>query len=173
MDVSILRDRIRTTLDTNADARRQAELDLKYVSAWPQQDTKRRGSILIYSFSRPKSSQASSTPSSTSYKQSKTMAFDYRVRSFEPTALVHVLIPTQLSCTSRTECPGPGQQGTSINSISRLPKMKRPTYATAYYLSSPPRLRRSVPSSFPSSKRFCKTTSRRNGRTSWTLRCGF
>ncbi|KAI4290501.1 MAG: hypothetical protein L6R35_000225 [Caloplaca aegaea] len=32
MDMAVLRDRIRTTLDINADARRQAELDLKYVS---------------------------------------------------------------------------------------------------------------------------------------------
>lgn len=32
MDVGVLRDRIRTTLDPNADARRQAELDLRYVS---------------------------------------------------------------------------------------------------------------------------------------------
>lgn len=31
MDVGVLRDRIRTTLDPNADARRQAELDLRYV----------------------------------------------------------------------------------------------------------------------------------------------
>lgn len=32
MDVGVLRDRIRTTLDPNADARRQAELDLRFVS---------------------------------------------------------------------------------------------------------------------------------------------
>jgi len=32
MDVNALRDRIRATLETNADIRRQAELDLKYVS---------------------------------------------------------------------------------------------------------------------------------------------
>ncbi|KAL9001251.1 MAG: hypothetical protein Q9188_005511 [Gyalolechia gomerana] len=35
MDVGVLRDRIRTTLDTNADARRQAELDLKYAEEQP------------------------------------------------------------------------------------------------------------------------------------------
>ncbi|KAI4155249.1 MAG: hypothetical protein L6R39_001282 [Caloplaca ligustica] len=35
MDVSVLRDRIRTTLDPNADARRQAELDLKYAEEQP------------------------------------------------------------------------------------------------------------------------------------------
>jgi hypothetical protein len=33
MDVAVLRDRIQATLDSNADRRRQAELDLKYVSA--------------------------------------------------------------------------------------------------------------------------------------------
>lgn len=33
MDVNALRDRIQSTLDANADNRRQAELDLKYV--WP------------------------------------------------------------------------------------------------------------------------------------------
>lgn len=31
MDVAALRDRIQCTLDANADTRRQAELDLKYV----------------------------------------------------------------------------------------------------------------------------------------------
>ena len=31
MDVTALRDRIQSTLDANADIRRQAELDLKYV----------------------------------------------------------------------------------------------------------------------------------------------
>jgi hypothetical protein len=31
MDVAALRDRIQSTLDANADIRRQAELDLKYV----------------------------------------------------------------------------------------------------------------------------------------------
>lgn len=31
MDVAALRDRIQSTLDPNADIRRQAELDLKYV----------------------------------------------------------------------------------------------------------------------------------------------
>lgn len=31
MDVAALRDRIQSTLDVNADNRRQAELDLKYV----------------------------------------------------------------------------------------------------------------------------------------------
>lgn len=31
MDVNALRDRIQSTLDANADNRRQAELDLKYV----------------------------------------------------------------------------------------------------------------------------------------------
>lgn len=31
MDVAALRDRIQSTLDPNADNRRQAELDLKYV----------------------------------------------------------------------------------------------------------------------------------------------
>lgn len=31
MDVAALRDRIQSTLDANADNRRQAELDLKYV----------------------------------------------------------------------------------------------------------------------------------------------
>lgn len=31
MDVNALRDRIQSTLDANADTRRQAELDLKYV----------------------------------------------------------------------------------------------------------------------------------------------
>ncbi|KAL8720167.1 MAG: hypothetical protein Q9225_002933 [Loekoesia sp. 1 TL-2023] len=35
MDVGVLRDRIRTTLDTNADARRRAELDLKYAEEQP------------------------------------------------------------------------------------------------------------------------------------------
>lgn len=33
MDVAGLRDRIQATLDSNADIRRQAELDLKYVGA--------------------------------------------------------------------------------------------------------------------------------------------
>lgn len=33
MDVAGLRNRIQSTLDTNADIRRQAELDLKFVSA--------------------------------------------------------------------------------------------------------------------------------------------
>ena len=32
MDVGALRDRIKSTLDSNADTRRQAELDLKFVS---------------------------------------------------------------------------------------------------------------------------------------------
>ena len=36
MDVSVLRDRIQSTLDPNADRRRQAELDLKYVSRCPR-----------------------------------------------------------------------------------------------------------------------------------------
>lgn len=31
MDVAALRDRIQATLDSNADTRRQAEIDLKYV----------------------------------------------------------------------------------------------------------------------------------------------
>lgn len=31
MEVAALRDRIQSTLDTNADNRRQAEVDLKYV----------------------------------------------------------------------------------------------------------------------------------------------
>lgn len=31
MDINALRDRIQRTLDPNADTRRQAELDLKYV----------------------------------------------------------------------------------------------------------------------------------------------
>ena len=31
MDVSVLRSRIQSTLDSNADVRRQSELDLKYV----------------------------------------------------------------------------------------------------------------------------------------------
>ena len=31
MDVGVLRERISATLDANADVRRQAELDLKYV----------------------------------------------------------------------------------------------------------------------------------------------
>ncbi|KAL8902201.1 MAG: hypothetical protein Q9207_004825 [Kuettlingeria erythrocarpa] len=35
MDMGVLRDRIRTTLDTNADARRQAELDLKFAEEQP------------------------------------------------------------------------------------------------------------------------------------------
>lgn len=35
MDVKALRDRIRATLDTNSDVRRQAELDLKYVKLLP------------------------------------------------------------------------------------------------------------------------------------------
>ncbi|KAL8868435.1 MAG: hypothetical protein Q9174_004994, partial [Haloplaca sp. 1 TL-2023] len=35
MDVGVLRDRIRTTLDANADARRQAEIDLKYAEEQP------------------------------------------------------------------------------------------------------------------------------------------
>lgn len=33
MDVTALRDRVQSTLDANADIRRQAELDLKYVRA--------------------------------------------------------------------------------------------------------------------------------------------
>lgn len=33
MDVATLRDRIKSTLDSNGDTRRQAELDLKYVCA--------------------------------------------------------------------------------------------------------------------------------------------
>ena len=32
MDVRVLRERILATLDANADIRRQAEIDLKYVS---------------------------------------------------------------------------------------------------------------------------------------------
>ena len=32
MDISVLRDRIKATLDPDANVRRQAELDLKYVS---------------------------------------------------------------------------------------------------------------------------------------------
>ena len=39
MDGALLRERISATLDANADIRRQAELDLKYVS---------RGSIQSY-----------------------------------------------------------------------------------------------------------------------------
>ncbi|KAL8656930.1 MAG: hypothetical protein Q9226_002436 [Calogaya cf. arnoldii] len=35
MDVGVLRERIRTTLDPNADARRQAELDLRYAEEQP------------------------------------------------------------------------------------------------------------------------------------------
>ncbi|KAL8707361.1 MAG: hypothetical protein Q9220_007585 [cf. Caloplaca sp. 1 TL-2023] len=35
MDVGVLRDRIQTTLDPNADARRQAELDLRYAEEQP------------------------------------------------------------------------------------------------------------------------------------------
>ncbi|KAL8994736.1 MAG: hypothetical protein Q9169_005375 [Polycauliona sp. 2 TL-2023] len=35
MDVGVLRDRVRTTLDPNADARRQAELDLKFAEEQP------------------------------------------------------------------------------------------------------------------------------------------
>ena len=33
MDVTLLRNRIQSTVDPNADARRQAELDLRYVSS--------------------------------------------------------------------------------------------------------------------------------------------
>jgi hypothetical protein len=36
MDVAALRDRIRATLDTNQDTRRQAEAELKYVRQWPR-----------------------------------------------------------------------------------------------------------------------------------------
>ncbi|KAI4188208.1 MAG: hypothetical protein L6R41_002295 [Letrouitia leprolyta] len=60
MDVGVLRDRIRTTLDINADARRQAELDLKYAEEQPgfinalldilqaEQDTGIRLSTVVY-----------------------------------------------------------------------------------------------------------------------------
>lgn len=60
MDVGVLRDRIRTTLDINADARRQAELDLKYAEEQPgfinalldilqaEQDTGVRLSTVVY-----------------------------------------------------------------------------------------------------------------------------
>lgn len=75
MDVSLLRNRIQSTVDPNADTRRQAELDLKYV----------RGPLPLcrtyadHYLRRQKSNQASPMRSSTYYMRSKTAAYVFRV----------------------------------------------------------------------------------------------
>jgi len=75
MDVSLLRNRIQSTVDPNADTRRQAELDLKYVRS-----SKRAGQIFSdYCLYRQKSSQALPMHSSKYCRPSRTIAYASRV----------------------------------------------------------------------------------------------
>lgn len=53
MDVGRLRIRIQYTLDPNADIRRQAELDLKYVRRRPREDRKSRTEIYCQAEEQP------------------------------------------------------------------------------------------------------------------------
>lgn len=72
MDAGGLRSRIQSTLNSNADARRQAELDLKYVR--PAQLDMSYSSMADGGCHRRRSNQGSPTRFSTSFKLSKTMA---------------------------------------------------------------------------------------------------
>ena len=76
MDVEALRNRIQATLDPNTDTRRQAELDLKYVS----EGCILPGSLVTDStLTRLRISQAFQMHSWTYFKPSRTTAFDYLV----------------------------------------------------------------------------------------------
>lgn len=94
MDVTLLRSRIQSTVDPNADARRQAELDLRYVSSL----------VLVFQefanspTSRQKNNQASPTLFSTYCRRSRTTAYASPVRllaaftltPLTPTAVVYL-----------------------------------------------------------------------------------
>lgn len=78
MDVAVLRNCIQSTLDPNADARRQAELDLKYVctkaSLIPFTTTPLQRSLADIPPQRRKISQVSLAPSSIFFKQNRITA---------------------------------------------------------------------------------------------------
>lgn len=71
MDVAILRSRIESTVDPNADARRQAELDLRYVSVHCQ-TAQAQAKILSQ---RRKNNLDSLTLYSTYYRLNKMLAY--------------------------------------------------------------------------------------------------
>lgn len=76
MDVTLLRNRIQSTVDPNADLRRQAELDLRYVSllAVLSSDCANKDT------SRQKNNLALLTLFSTYCRRSKTIAYVFPVR---------------------------------------------------------------------------------------------
>lgn len=76
MDVTVLRNCIQSTLDPNADARRQAELDLKYVCyhgfTYPLHSSNHFGEDLADTPpQRQKTNQASQAPYLTFFKQNR------------------------------------------------------------------------------------------------------
>ena len=129
MDVSLLRNRIQSTVDPNADARRQAELDLKYV----------RSLVLLLSertdipTSRQKSKPALPTLFSTSYRRSRTTAYASPVgipATFALTPLIHV----QLLYTSKIESPEHGNRAKIPQHTNKYQKMRSLTCGTVFYL---------------------------------------
>ena len=97
MDVTILRNRIQSTVDPNADVRRQAELDLRYVSFL----------VLLFpecakmAFSRQKNNLVLPMLFSTYCRRNRRTAYASPVR---PSGLaVNKLIYLQLLYTSKTE----------------------------------------------------------------------
>jgi len=74
MEVGGLRNRIQATLDPNADIRRQAELDLKYVSIVMFEAAIRYSANGVTT--RQKTSQPFLMPFSTSSKPNKTPVYD-------------------------------------------------------------------------------------------------
>ena len=79
MDVAALRDRIQSTLDANADIRRQAELDLKYVRIICLPTLADRLLMPFWGFSRPKPNPALSMRCWIFCRPNRSMPFNYRV----------------------------------------------------------------------------------------------
>lgn len=108
MDVTTLRDRIHSTLDTNADTRRQAELDLKYVSRVTS--LLPLALMLIIFWHRPKNSPVSPTPCSTFCKSNRIMACAYPVCQYQESYLSLDRPLTRCSCclSQKSNHPGMG-----------------------------------------------------------------
>lgn len=160
MDITLLRSRIQSTVDPNADARRQAELDLRYVSS----------RVLLFSgcadipIARQKSNQASPTLLSAYCRPSKTIAYASPVCL--PAAFTQaLLINIQLLYTSKIESPEHGSRTKIPQRISQYQKMRSSTCGTVFFLYWPPRHPKSGYNSYQSCKRFYLTTFLPDGPT--------
>ena len=169
MDLGRLRGCIQSTVDPNADIRRQAELDLKYVYVLHCSILNEKAKQRITGWRATRIHQCPPRhPASWAGQCCSTIVWVQVNASTDTAAKAH-----QLWYTSRIECLEGGRPETRSITTSRYQTPTSSTSETEFSPSLPHLLPRFELSSYLYSRKYCNMTSPRNGLTSWTLRCGY